>query len=676
MPKLTIDNIEVTVEPGTSIIQAAEQLGIEVPRFCYHDKLSVPANCRMCLVEVEKSPKPVASCAMPCAEGMKVSTQSAIAKKARHGVMEMLLLNHPLDCPICDQGGECDLQDQAVSYGYDRSRYNEEKRAVKDKELGPLVKTVMTRCIQCTRCIRFGEEIAGVNELGLIGRGEHIEIGTYVEQMATSELSGNLIDVCPVGALTSKPYAFTARPWELRKTQSIDVMDAVGSNIRVDVRGGEVMRILPRLHDDVNEEWISDKTRFALDGLKNNRLDKCYVRKNGKLQPATWNEAFEAIAAEAKKRKFGAIVGDLADCESIIALKDLMDTLGSTNLECRQDTSQLDPLVPAGYLFNTTIAGLEKADAILLVGTNPRVEAALVNARIRKTWLAKRVKVGVIGPQIELNYPTKYLGAGPETLEELLAGKGAFAEVLAGAKNPVIILGAGALRRTDGKIIQNLARKVAEKYNMVRDGWNGYNMLHSQASRVGALLLGFVEGSEDTWQKVDALYLLGADEMPIENIRAGTFVIYQGHHGDKAAVRADVILPGAAYTEKNATYVNIEGRVQTARQAVFPPGEARDDWKIIRALSEALGKKLPYDTLTQIRQRLVKENALFGSIDVAQPAAVWAPFGKDGKADKTPFKLPIDNFYMTDPISRASKTMKECTEAFVTSGKDKAVAHG
>ena len=442
MPKLTIDNIEVTVEPGTSIIQAAEQLGIEVPRFCYHDKLSVPANCRMCLVEVEKSPKPVASCAMPCAEGMKVSTQSAIAKKARHGVMEMLLLNHPLDCPICDQGGECDLQDQAVSYGYDRSRYNEEKRAVKDKELGPLVKTVMTRCIQCTRCIRFGEEIAGVNELGLIGRGEHIEIGTYVEQMATSELSGNLIDVCPVGALTSKPYAFTARPWELRKTQSIDVMDAVGSNIRVDVRGGEVMRILPRLHDDVNEEWISDKTRFALDGLKNNRLDKCYVRKNGKLQPATWNEAFEAIAAEAKKRKFGAIVGDLADCESIIALKDLMDTLGSTNLECRQDTSQLDPLVPAGYLFNTTIAGLEKADAILLVGTNPRVEAALVNARIRKTWLAKRVKVGVIGPQIELNYPTKYLGAGPETLEELLAGKGAFAEVLAGAKNPVIILGA------------------------------------------------------------------------------------------------------------------------------------------------------------------------------------------------------------------------------------------
>ncbi len=521
MPKLTIDGMEVTVEPGTSIIQAAEQLGIEIPRFCYHDKLSVPANCRMCLVEVEKSPKPVASCAMPCGEDMKIFTHSPVAQKARKGVMEMLLVNHPLDCPICDQGGECDLQDQAVSYGYDRSRYNEEKRAVKDKDLGPLVKTVMTRCIQCTRCIRFGEEIAGVEELGLIGRGEHIEIGTYVAQMVTSELSGNLIDVCPVGALTSKPYAFTARPWELRKTESIDVLDAVGSNIRIDARGGEVLRILPRLHEDVNEEWISDKTRFAVDGLKNNRLDKCYVRKDGKLQPATWNEAFDAIAAEAPKRKFGAIVGDLADCESIIALKDLMKALGSTNLECRQDGALIDPTQPAGYLFNTTIAGIEKADAILLVGTNPRIEAALVNSRIRKTWLAKRVKVGVIGAQIKLNYPSKYLGAGPETLEELAKGKGAFAEVLANAQNPMIILGAGCLRRDDGMAIHALARKVADKYNMVKDGWNGFNMLHTQASRVGALSLGFVEGNEESWQKVDALYLLGADEMPVEKIRQG-----------------------------------------------------------------------------------------------------------------------------------------------------------
>ena len=679
MPKLTIDNIEVTVEPGTSIIQAAEQLGIEIPRFCYHDKLSVPANCRMCLVEVEKSPKPVASCAMPCSDGMKVSTQSPIAQKARKGVMEMLLVNHPLDCPICDQGGECDLQDQAVSYGYDRSRYHEDKRAVKDKELGPLVKTVMTRCIHCTRCVRFGDEVAGVEEMGVIGRGEHLEIGTYIEQMVTSEMSANIIDICPVGALTSKPYAFMARPWELRKTQSIDVMDAVGSNIRIDARGGEVMRILPRLHEDVNEEWISDKTRFALDGLKNNRLDKCYVRKNGKLQPATWREAFDAIIAQTKNRKFGAIVGDLADCESIIALKDLMKSLSSANLECRQDAAQIDPAQPAGYLFNTTIAGIEKADAILLVGTNPRVEAALVNARIRKTWLAKRVKVGVIGPQIKLNYPSKYLGAGPETLEELANGKGAFADVLTNAKNPMIILGAGALRRADGRAIQGLACKVAEKYNMVKEGWNGYNMLHSQASRVGALLLGFVEGDEATWQKVDALYLLGADEIPVDKIRPDCFVIYQGHHGDKAAARADVILPGAAYTEKNATYVNLEGRVQAARQAVFPPGEAHEDWKIIRALSEDLGKKLPYDTLAQVRQRLVKENPVFANIDTIQPAK-WAAFGTTGKCDKAPFVLPISNFYMTDPISRASKTMKECTEAFLKSdakgSDDKVVAHG
>jgi NADH-quinone oxidoreductase subunit G len=509
----------------------------------------------------------------------------------------------------------------------------------------------------------------------MIGRGEHIEVGTYVAQMATSEMSGNLIDVCPVGALTSKPYAFTARPWELRKTQSIDVLDAVGSNIRVDARGGAVLRILPRLNEDVNEEWISDKTRFAVDGLMNNRLDKCYVRRFGKLKPATWREAFDAIKDQVKSRKFGAIVGDLADCESIIALKDLMKALGSANLECRQDGALIDPSQPAGYLFNTTIAGIEKADAILLVGTNPRVEAALVNARIRKTWLAKRVKVGVIGPQIDLNYPSKYLGAGPETLEELANGKGAFAEVLGNSKNPMIILGAGALRRPDGMAIQALARQVAEKYDMVADGWNGFNMLHSQASRVGALSLGFVEGNEASWQKVDALYLLGADEIPVDKIDPKAFVIYQGHHGDKAAVRADVILPGAAYTEKNATYVNTEGRPQTARQAVFPPGDARVDWKILRALSEDLGVKLPYDTIAQVRQRLVAENSLFANIDAVQPAA-WAPFGKEGKCDKTPFVLPIKNFYMTDPISRASKTMRECTEAFVKSGEKKEAANG
>ncbi len=678
MPKLTIDGMEVTVAPGTSILQAAEQLGIEIPRFCYHDKLSVPANCRMCLVEVEKSPKPVASCGMPCAEDMKVFTKTPLVQKARKGVMEMLLVNHPLDCPICDQGGECDLQDQAVAYGFDRSRYREEKRAVKDKALGPLVKTVMTRCIHCTRCVRFGEEIAGCSEMGVLGRGEHLEIGTYVEQMMTSELSGNLIDVCPVGALTSKPYAFTARPWELRKTESIDVLDAVGSNIRIDTRGGAVMRILPRLNEDVNEEWISDKTRFAFDALKNKRLDRPYAKAHGKLQPVSWQAAFAVIAEKLQGvdgGKIAALVGDLADCESIVALRDFMQALGSDNVECRQDGAQFDVSQPCGYRFNTTIAGIEQADAILLVGTNPRWEAAILNARIRKTWLAKRIKIGVIGPQMDLNYPASYLGVGPETLEELLNGTGAFADVLSKAKNPMIILGTGALRRADGSVIQSLARKVAEKYNMVREDWNGFNMLHTAASRMGALALGCATRKPIAdLLKMDVLYLLGADEFPVEKISPHSFVIYQGHHGDRAAARADVILPGAAYTEKNATYVNLEGRPQTAKQALFPPGDAREDWKILRALSEVVGKTLPYDHLAQVRDRLTQANPLFGKPDEVVPAD-WKSFGQDGKCDKAAFVLPIENFYMTDPLTRASVTMAECTMAFVEKD-EKAVAHG
>jgi NADH-quinone oxidoreductase subunit G len=670
--------MEVTVELGTSIIQAAEQLGIEIPRFCYHDKLSVPANCRMCLVELEKSPKPVASCAMPCADDMKVHTNSPMAQKARKGVIEMLLINHPLDCPICDEGGECDLQDQTLAYGFDRSRYREEKRAVKDKELGPLVKTVMTRCIHCTRCVRFGEEIAGVEELGVIGRGEHLEIGTYVEQLVTSELSGNIIDICPVGALTSKPYAFAARPWELRKTQSVDVMDAVGSNIRIDTRGGEVLRVLPRLHEDVNEEWISDKTRFCIDGLKANRLDRPYVRVGGKLKETSWPAAFRAIGERlngVSGDRIGAVVGDLADCESIVALKDLMTALGSKNLECRQDGAEYDVSEACGWRFNTTIAGIEKADAILLIGCNPRTEAALVNARIRKTWLAKHIKVGLIGQQIDLNYPYTYLGAGPDTLEDLVAGKGAFAEVLSKAQNPMLILGQGALCRDDGFEIHALARAAAEKFNMIKDGWNGFNLLHSQASRVGALSLGFTGGALDKMLKGDVLYLLGADEIPVGRIGKDTFVIYQGHHGDRAAARADVILPGSAYTEKNAIYVNNEGRAQAARQAVFPPHEAREDWKIIRALSEALEKPLAYNDLAQVRARLAAVNPLFAKLDTVAPAA-WKPFGKAGKCDTSPFSLPIANFYMTDPVSRASKTMAQCTAAFTPETRAKTGTQG
>jgi NADH-quinone oxidoreductase subunit G len=663
MPKLTIDGMEITVEPGTSIIQAAEQLGIEIPRFCYHDKLSVPANCRMCLVEVEKSPKPVASCAMPCGEDMKVFTNSPLAQKARKGVMEMLLINHPLDCPICDQGGECDLQDQAVAYGFDRSRYNEDKRAVKDKELGPLIKTVMTRCIHCTRCVRFGEEIAGVNDIGVLNRGEHLEIGTYVEQVVSSELSGNLIDVCPVGALTSKPYAFTARPWELRKTESIDVLDGVGSNIRIDTRGGVVMRILPRLNEDVNEEWISDKARFSWDGLRNNRLDTPYVRVSGKLRPASWPEAFDAIAKNVEGKKIAAFTGDLSDCESITALKDLTSELGSKDIECRQKGEQYDTSVPAGYLFNSTIAGIEQADVILLVGSNPRKDAALVNARIRKTWLARRIKVGLIGAQADLNYPVKYLGAGPETLAELAEGKGAFAETLSKAKNPMIIVGEGAFARADGYVVQALARKVAEKFNMVRDGWNGFNVLHLAGGRVGALMLGFTGGDRIKMLNADVLYLLGADEVPVDQIGKNTFVIYQGHHGNALAGRADVILPGSAYTEKNATYVNTEGRVQQAKQAIFPPGEAREDWKIIRALSEAIGKTLPYDTLAQLRARMVQAHPAFAAVDKVTPA-LWGVFGKDGACDKKPFAIATQNFYQTDSITRSSKVMADSAAAF------------
>jgi len=678
MPKLTIDGTEIEVEPGTSVLQACEQLGVEIPRFCYHDRLSVPANCRMCLVEMERSPKPIASCAMPCGDGMVIRTNSELVHKARKGVMEFLLINHPLDCPICDQGGECDLQDQAMAYGFDRSRFLESKRAVKEKYLGPLIKTFMTRCIHCTRCVRFADEIAGVPELGATGRGEHMEIGTYVETAISSELSGNMIDICPVGALTSKPYAFAARPWELRKTESIDVMDAVGSNIRVDARGGEVMRILPRLHEDVNEEWISDKTRFVYDGLKRQRLDRPYVRgADGKLKAARWDEAFAAIAERmgaTRGERMAAIAGDLCDVESMVALKDLMTGAGSPHVDCRQDGAKLDPSVRAGYLFNTGIAGIEQADAILLVGTNPRREAAILNARIRKRWLDLAAKgpltVGAIGPAADLNYAAEVLGAGPQTLTEVLEGRHSFSDVLKAAERPMIVVGQGALAREDGAAVLGACRRLAEAYGMVRDDWNGFNVLHAAAGRVGGLDAGFVPqaGGRDVAGilagaeagDIDLVWLLGADEIDTGRL-GGAFVIYQGHHGDRGAHRADVILPGAAYTEKNATYVNTEGRVQLARFAVFPPGDAREDWKIPRALSERLGRPLPYDTLQDLRRRMVEDNPRFGEIDrpFEEP---WAPFGEDGPMGDAPFDTPVETFYMTCPISRASATMAKCIE--------------
>jgi NADH-quinone oxidoreductase subunit G len=678
MPKLTIDGAEIEVAPGTSVLQACEQLGIEVPRFCYHERLSVPANCRMCLVEIEKMPKPAASCAMPCGEGMVVKTNSPAVQKARKGVMEFLLINHPLDCPICDQGGECDLQDQAVAYGYDRSRFEENKRAVQDKPMGPLIKTHMTRCIHCTRCIRFMDEIAGVPALGGLSRGEHLEITPALESGIHSELSGNLVDVCPVGALTSKPYAFNARPWELRKTESVDVMDAVGSNIRLDARGGEVLRVLPRLHEDVNEEWISDKTRYAIDGLKRQRLDRPYVRgADGKLRAASWGEAFAAVQAKlagVAPQRIAALAGDLVDVEAAMALKDLWDRLGSPHLDCRQDGALFDVSQRAGYIFNSGLTGIESADVLLLIGTNPRWEASLVNARIRKHYLTGKLKrIAMLGPQVDLTYPVEWLGNDAKTLDALAEGRHAFCDVLRQAARPMVILGAGALRRGDGLAVQAAARRLAETVGAVREDWQGFNLLHLAAGRVGALDVGFVPGAgglatDGILQAaesgaMDVVYLLGADE--VEANRLGrAFVIYQGHHGDRGAHRADVILPGAAYTEKNATYVNTEGRVQRARLAAFPLGEAREDWKIIRALSAELGAPLPYDTLAQLRLRLEQVNPVFAKEDHQAPAP-WAAFGTSGPLLEGGFAPSIDNFYMTDPISRASLTMAECTKAFL-----------
>ena len=664
MTKLTIDGKEIEVPAGSSVIQACEAAGVDIPRFCYHERLNIAGNCRMCLVEVSPGPpKPQASCALPVAENMVIKTDTPMVKKAREGVMEFLLINHPLDCPICDQGGECDLQDQAMGYGTGVSRFEENKRAVQDKYMGPLIKTQMTRCIHCTRCIRFSTEVAGVPEMGATGRGEHMEVGTYVEKALTSELSGNLVDICPVGALTSRPYAFVARPWELSKTESVDVMDAVGSNIRVDARSNTVLRILPRLNEEINEEWISDKTRHACDGLRTQRLDTPYVRKDGKLQPASWDEALNACAqklASVTGEKIAAVAGDLACAESMFALKELMMSLGSPHMDCRQDGAKLDASDRASYLFNTGIANIENADLILLVGTNPRHEASLINARIRKTYLKGKLKVYGIGEPANLTYKVEWLGNSPKLLNEIAAGKHAICDALKKAERPMIILGQGALARTDGAQILSAARALADTHGFVKEGWNGFNVLHRAAARVAGLDLGFVpqNGGKDLqgileatrkWD-VEVAYLLGADEIDSSQL-GNAFVIYQGHHGDAGAHRADVILPGSAYTEKNATYANTEGRIQQAAAAVSPPGEAKEDWRIIRALSELLGKTLKADTLMQLRQRMP-----------APAVANWQA-GK-GKADAAvsnePFAYPVRNFYMTDPISRASKTMAEC----------------
>ena len=680
MTRIIIDGKEIDVPPEYTLLQACEAAGAEIPRFCFHERLSIAGNCRMCLVEVKGGPpKPIASCAMavkdfrpgPNGEPPVVLTNSSMARKARKGTMEFLLINHPLDCPICDQGGECDLQDQAMGYGADSSRFSENKRAVVDKHIGPLVKTSMNRCIQCTRCVRFVTEVAGVPELGAIGRGEDMEITSYLEQALTSELQGNVVDLCPVGALTSKPTAFHSRPWEYAKTESIDVMDALGSAIRVDSRGREVVRILPRVNDAINEEWISDKTRHVVDGLKTQRLDRPYVRVAGSLKPASWAEAFAAVAGKvtaASPSRIGVIAGDLATVEEMFALKALFAKLGSPNIDCRQDGSKLHPRFGrASYLFNSTIAGVDQSDAILVISSNPRHEAPVLNARIRRRWLKGGVLAGLIGRQADLTYKYNHLGSGPETLAAVAE------KPPAGMVKPMFVIGAGAFARPDGvAVLANLA-KAALAAGVVKDGWNGFNVLHGAASRVGGLDLGLVpgEGGLDARamakaNALDVLINLGADEIDIE---PGAFVVYIGTHGDRGAHRADVILPGAAYTEKTGIYVNTEGRPQFAERAVFPPGDAREDWSILRALSDPLGARLPFDSLTQLRAALAAAYPHLVRFDAIVPAdaGVFAPLAALGGAvDKAPFAPSVVDFYLTNPIARASRVMAECS----------ALAHG
>jgi NADH-quinone oxidoreductase subunit G len=675
MSKIVIDGKEIDVPVEYTLLQACEAAGAEIPRFCFHERLSIAGNCRMCLVEVKGGPpKPTASCAMavkdlrpgPNGEPPVVLTNSPMARKARKGTMEFLLINHPLDCPICDQGGECDLQDQAMAYGADSSRFAENKRAVEDKYFGALVKTSMNRCIQCTRCVRFVTEVVGVPELGAIGRGEDMEITSYLERALTSELQGNVVDLCPVGALTSKPTAFHSRPWEYVKTESVDVMDALGSAIRVDSRGREIVRILPRVNDAINEEWISDKTRHIVDGLKTQRLDRPYLRIEGRLRPASWLEAFTAIAAKVaavSPSRIGAIVGDLATVEEMFALKSLVAKLGSPNIDCRQDGSKLHPKFGrVSYVFNSTIAGIEQADAILIVGSNPRHEVPVLNARIRKRWLKGGAQIDVVGARADLTYNYNYLGGAPETLTH------AWDRPPKDAAKPMMIIGPGAFARPDGVAVLASLAKTALAAGVVKDAWNGFNVLHGAASRVGGLDLGVVpgEGGLDApamakANALDVLINLGADEIDVE---PGAFVVYVGTHGDRGAHRADVILPGAAYTEKTGIYVNTEGRSQFAERAVFPPGDAREDWSILRALSDPLGAKLPFDSLAQLRAALAVAYPLLVRFDAVSPtdASVLDSIAALGGAvDKTPFVPSVSDFYFTNPIARASHVMAECS---------------
>jgi len=672
MPKLIINDKEIEIEDGLTVLQACELAGVEIPRFCYHEKLSIAGNCRMCLVEMEKSPKPIASCAMPASDGMVIKTNTKKVEKARKGVMEFLLANHPLDCPVCDQGGECDLQDQSLFYGFDKSRYFENKREVKEKYMGPLIKTQMTRCIHCTRCIRFATEIAGVPELGAIGRGEDMQITTYLEKSMESELSANVIDLCPVGALTSLPYAFEARPWELKKTESVDVMDAVGSNIRIDTYGWEVKRILPKVNENINEEWISDKTRYACDGLLKQRIDTPYIRENGRLVKTSWSNAFQKIKEKIQSvnpNEVAGFVGDLMDLESMFVFKSFFNkVLNSNNLECRQKEIYLNPKERMNYIFNSTIEGIEDSDLILLIGTNPRLEATILNSRIRKSYLKNKTEIFSIGNPGDLTYPYKILGEDTSVLDDIYQNKNVLSEKIKNASKPLIIIGESSLYGKKGKYIFESMKKFLFDNKKINNDWNSLNFLTQQASKVGAIDLGIfsIKNKDNNYvlnglknNEYKLVYLLGADEIKFD--KKEEFIIYQGTHGDKGAHIADVVLPGSAYTEKDGHYINLEGRIQKGYKASYPPGDSKEDWKIILDLSMFLGFSIGFETKNDLEKKLKNSNKFFLKFDATENIKSNEKLITEN-VEFFNSKIEIEkiDYYFTNYISRASKTMNEC----------------
>ena len=673
MPKIIINNKEIEFQEGITVLQACEIAGSEIPRFCYHDRLSIAGNCRMCLVEMENSPKLIASCAMPASDGMIIKTNTESVRKARKGVMEFLLINHPLDCPICDQGGECDLQDQAMHYGFDKSRYEENKRAVKNKYMGPLVSTIMTRCIHCTRCVRFATEIGGVDDIGMLGRGENVEITTYLEKAIKSELSGNVIDLCPVGALTSRPYAFKARPWELKKTETIDVFDAMGSSIRIDSLDKSALRVLPRLNEEINEEWISDKSRFAIDGLSSQRIDTPFIRQNNKLIETDWDAALKRVISELKKRnkeKTVALSGKFTDLETLYSSKKFLNSIGSNYYECRYDNVQFKKHYRESYLFNSSIQLLDEADAILIVGSNPRWEASVLNSRIRKAYLHNDCKIALIGKKIDLTYKYEHLSENQSFLNEVYDGHTSFCKVLQNAKKPFLIIGNSAINNQDGEDVLDLCAKISKKYGIFTDNWNGFNILQQDISKVGALDIKFYndEFTNNFNKNVNhhienfkpVVFLLGNDEID-NSILKNAFVIYIGHHGEKSAQIADIVLPSPAFTEKTSIYINMEGRVLQTSRCYHPLGQAKEEWKIFRSISDDINKELQFNNLNDLRKEICSEYPLVQALNKL-PSSNQLNFGKLNKLSKRILDHTISNFYMTDVISRSSITMAKCTK--------------